>query len=59
MVVNTRAPRTEFIAVAALVAATAVWGSTFLIVQDVIEVMPVYAFLTLRFTIAKIGRAHV
>lgn len=54
MVVNTRAPRTEFIAVAALVAATAVWGSTFLIVQDVIEVMPVYAFLTLRFTIATV-----
>jgi len=54
VVVNTRAPRTEFIAVAALVAATAVWGSTFLIVQDVIEVMPVYAFLTLRFTIATV-----
>lgn len=38
----------------ALVAITAIWGSTFLIVQDVVEVMPVNAFLAWRFGIATI-----
>ena len=44
----------KFVAIGALVAATAVWGSTFLIVQDVVAVMPVYAFLAWRFSLATL-----
>ena len=47
-------PRREFVAVGALVAVTAVWGSTFLIVQDVVEIMPVFAFLAWRFSLATL-----
>lgn len=39
-------------ATAALVGVTAVWGSTFVVVQDAIERMPVTDFLTWRFALA-------
>jgi drug/metabolite transporter (DMT)-like permease len=41
-------------ATAALIAVTAVWGWTFLIVKDAISHMPVMDFLAVRFTIAAI-----
>ncbi|MDX6274927.1 MAG: hypothetical protein QOJ92_2137 [Frankiales bacterium] len=44
--------RTELVAAAALVGVTAVWGSTFVVVKDAIERMPVLDFLTWRFAIA-------
>ncbi len=47
-------PRIELVAVGALVGITAIWGSTFLIVQDVVKVMPVNAFLAWRFGIATL-----
>jgi drug/metabolite transporter (DMT)-like permease len=37
---------------AALVAVTAVWGSTFVVIKDVTEAIPVADFLAVRFTIA-------
>jgi drug/metabolite transporter (DMT)-like permease len=42
------------LAMAALVAVTAVWGWTFLIVKDAIAKMPVMDFLAVRFAIAAI-----
>ncbi|MCU0266958.1 MAG: EamA/RhaT family transporter, partial [Actinomycetia bacterium] len=39
-------------ATAALVAATAVWGSTFVIVKDAVAAMPVLDFLFWRFALA-------
>ncbi len=42
------------LSVTALVAVTAVWGWTFLIVKDAIALMPVMDFLAVRFTIAAI-----
>lgn len=41
-------------ALAALVAITAVWGSTFLVVQDAVSRMPVMDFLAVRFTSAAL-----
>jgi drug/metabolite transporter (DMT)-like permease len=38
----------------ALVAVTAIWGSTFIVVQDAVAQMPVMDFLGIRFTIAAI-----
>jgi drug/metabolite transporter (DMT)-like permease len=46
-----RSPR---LALAALVGVTAIWGWTFLIVKDAIELMPVMDFLAVRFTLATI-----
>jgi len=40
--------------VVALVAVTAVWGSTFVVVKDAIEAMPVLDFLAWRFAIAAV-----
>ncbi|HWA66333.1 MAG TPA: DMT family transporter [Mycobacteriales bacterium] len=40
-----------------LVAATAVWGSTFVVVKDAVSRMPVMDFLAWRFTIAAIAIA--
>jgi drug/metabolite transporter (DMT)-like permease len=40
------------LALTALVGVTAVWGWTFLIVKDAIQVMPVMDFLAVRFTLA-------
>lgn len=42
------------LAVAALIAVTAVWGWTFLIVKDAIAEMPVMDFLAVRFSIAAV-----
>ncbi len=42
------------LALAALVGITAVWGGTFLVVQDTIKRMPVMDFLTVRFSVATI-----
>jgi drug/metabolite transporter (DMT)-like permease len=42
------------LAVAALIAVTAVWGSTFVVVKDAVERMPVMDFLAWRFTIAAV-----
>ena len=43
----------------ALVAVTAVWGSTFVVVKDAVERMPVMDFLAWRFAIAAIVMAAV
>ena len=42
------------LAITALVAVTAVWGWTFLIVKDAISLMPVMDFLAVRFTLAAL-----
>ena len=42
------------LALTALVGVTAVWGWTFLIVKDAIQVMPVMDFLAVRFTLAAV-----
>jgi drug/metabolite transporter (DMT)-like permease len=42
------------LALTALVAVTAVWGSTFLIVQNAVLRMPVMDFLAVRFTVASL-----
>jgi drug/metabolite transporter (DMT)-like permease len=47
--------RTELAAAAALVAVTAVWGSTFVVVKDAVERMPVLDFLTWRFALAALA----
>ncbi|MDQ1705193.1 MAG: hypothetical protein QOF18_1559 [Frankiaceae bacterium] len=47
------------IATVALVAVTAVWGSTFVVVKDAVERMPVMDFLAWRFAIAAIAMALV
>lgn len=44
--------RRESLAAGALVLVTASWGSTFVIVQDAVERMPVLDFLTIRFAVA-------
>lgn len=41
-------------AITALVAVTAVWGSTFVLVQDVVSVLPVMDFLAVRFALAAL-----
>jgi drug/metabolite transporter (DMT)-like permease len=45
----------QILALAALVSVTAIWGSTFIIVQDAISQMPVMDFLGIRFTVAAIA----
>jgi drug/metabolite transporter (DMT)-like permease len=42
-------------AAAALVGVTAVWGSTFVLIKDLVERMPVADFLAVRFAIAAIA----
>ena len=41
------------LALVALVAATAIWGLTFVQVKDAVEVYPLFAFLAVRFAIAS------
>ena len=43
------------LATASLVATTAVWGGTFVVVQDVVERMPVLPFLVWRFALAALA----
>ena len=45
------------IAVAALIAVTAVWGVTFVQVKDAVALYPLFAFLALRFLIASVTLA--
>ncbi len=47
-------PSRPAIAIAALVAVTAVWGSTFVVVKDAVARMPVMDFLAWRFAIAAL-----
>lgn len=47
-------PRPQTTAVASLTAVTAIWGSTFVIVQDVVRTVPVLDFLGVRFGIATL-----
>ena len=47
-------PTYRRVAVAALVAVTAVWGLTFVVVKDAIERMPTMDFLAERFTLAAV-----
>jgi drug/metabolite transporter (DMT)-like permease len=42
------------IAIAALVAVTAAWGATFIVVQNAVSRMPVMDFLAVRFTVAAL-----
>lgn len=49
------ARRTEWLAVGALLGVTMVWGSTFVVVKDAIERMPVLDFLAWRFAIAALA----
>ena len=46
-------PPTPFV-VGALVGVTAIWGSTFVVVKDAIELMPVMDFLAWRFSLATV-----
>ena len=40
---------------AALVGVTAIWGSTFVVIKDLTETIPVADFLAVRFAIAAVG----
>lgn len=55
----TRASGQERLAAATLVLVTCVWGSTFVVVKDAIERMPVLDFLAWRFALAAIAMAVV
>ena len=45
------------LALAALIAVTAVWGVTFVQVKDAVEIYPLFAFLAVRFAIASAALA--
>jgi drug/metabolite transporter (DMT)-like permease len=47
--------RTQALATAALVAVTAAWGSTFFLIRDLLERVPVADFLAVRFAIAALA----
>jgi len=47
-------PRTEVGAVLGLTLVTAVWGSTFFLIKDVVTVLPVADFLAVRFWVAAV-----
>jgi drug/metabolite transporter (DMT)-like permease len=47
--------RTSLLATAALLAMTACWGSTFFLIHDLLDRMPVVDFLAVRFTIAAVA----
>lgn len=49
---RSRRPSSTVLATAALVSVTAVWGSTFVLIKDVVRTLPVLDFLALRFVIA-------
>lgn len=54
-----RRPRTELLALAALLAMTAVWGSTFFLIKDVVTRIPATDMLAVRFAIATVGLALI
>ncbi len=47
--------RTAFLAAVLLVGVTAVWGSTFVMIKDVVRELPVVDFLAARFVIAAVS----
>jgi drug/metabolite transporter (DMT)-like permease len=47
--------RTSLLATAALLAMTACWGSTFFLIHDLLDRVPVVDFLAVRFTIASLA----
>ncbi len=47
--------RTSLLAALALLAVTAMWGSTFFLIRDLLERLPVLDFLALRFAIASLA----
>jgi drug/metabolite transporter (DMT)-like permease len=49
------AARTSLVAAVLLVAVTAVWGSTFVMIKDVVRDLPVVDFLAARFVIAAVA----
>lgn len=49
------AARTQAAAVLGLLAMTAVWGSTFVLIKDVVARMPVADFLAVRFAVAAVA----
>jgi len=49
-----REPVSDVWAMAPLLAVTVVWGSTFVVVQDVVRTVPVFDFLGMRFGIATL-----
>ena len=51
--------RTELLAVGALIAMTAAWGSTFFMIKDVVTRIPVSDLLAVRFAIASLAVALV
>jgi len=53
-VMTRRAPA---VATAGLIAVTAVWGSTFFLIKDILETLPVLDFLAVRFLIAAAALA--
>lgn len=46
--------RTGLVAAGALLAVAAVWGATYVVVQDAVAAMPVFDFLTWRFALATL-----
>jgi drug/metabolite transporter (DMT)-like permease len=51
--------RTPLIATLTLLAITATWGSTFFLIKDLLERVPVLDFLAIRFAIASVGLALI
>jgi len=51
--------RTRAVPLLALVGVTAVWGVTFVQVQDALELYPLFAFLAVRFAISTVALAPV
>jgi drug/metabolite transporter (DMT)-like permease len=49
------ARRTSLLATLALLAITATWGSTFFLIKDLLDRVPVLDFLAVRFTIASVA----
>ena len=47
--------RVTLLATLALLAMTASWGSTFILIHDLLDRMPVLDFLAVRFTIASVA----
>jgi drug/metabolite transporter (DMT)-like permease len=49
--------RTELVAVAALIGVTAIWGSTFFMIKDIVTRIPVTDLLAVRFGLASVALA--
>ena len=52
-----RGTRAELGPLAALLAVTAIWGSTFFLIKDVVTRIPVIDMLAVRFTLAALALA--